>query len=229
MSRHHHASEHDFEPQPGLPEVLPVDERMLWQGTPDWRVLARRGFHWRKFAAYFALLALWRATSALVDGGGIGDAVVAFAWTLPPAALVLGFIVSLAWLVGRTSMYTLTERRLVMRIGIVLSVTFNLPLRRIQGAQVRSNGDGTGDIALTLGSDDRIGALHLWPHMRPWHYTRTQPMLRALSDVQPVARMLADALAGSLEADQRKAAPATVQPQAEPAGAWVAARSAHAT
>ena len=29
-----HVPEHDFEPQPGLPEPLPRDETLLWQGAP---------------------------------------------------------------------------------------------------------------------------------------------------------------------------------------------------
>ena len=37
----------------------------------------------------------------------------------------------LAWLTSRNTVYTITNKRVVMRIGIVLSVTFNLPLRVI--------------------------------------------------------------------------------------------------
>ena len=37
-----------------------------------------------------------------------------------------------AWLSARTTMYTLTNKRVVMRIGIVLTVSFNLPLRAIR-------------------------------------------------------------------------------------------------
>ena len=43
--------EHDDEPQNGLPEALPAGERLLWQGSPDWRVLARHGFHFNAFVA----------------------------------------------------------------------------------------------------------------------------------------------------------------------------------
>ena len=33
---------------------------------------------------------------------------------------------------ARTTLYTLTDRRVVMRIGIVLTVAYNLPLVRIE-------------------------------------------------------------------------------------------------
>ena len=48
--------EHNEEPTPGLPGFLPGDERMLWQGRPDWRGLARTRFHVRKLTVYFGIM-----------------------------------------------------------------------------------------------------------------------------------------------------------------------------
>ena len=48
-----------FEPIRGLPDHLPKGERLLWQGAPDWRLLAIQAFHVRKVAIYFALIAAW--------------------------------------------------------------------------------------------------------------------------------------------------------------------------
>ena len=62
--------EHEFEPQHGLPERLPAGEHLLWQGTPDWRVIARRVFHVNKVAAYFALMLGWRFAVTLNDAPG---------------------------------------------------------------------------------------------------------------------------------------------------------------
>jgi Bacterial PH domain len=197
--------EHEHEPQRGLPQALPPGENLLWQGAPDWRVLARRGFHLRKLALYFGALIAWRMASAVADGAGAAGALAATLWPLPLAALALGIVALLAWLVARTTIYTLTDQRLVMRVGVVLTVTFNLPLRRIDAAQVLAHGDGSGDIALLLNPEDRIGMMHLWPHARPWHFARTQPMLRALPQVAPVAALLSNALAQSLQAGQRNA------------------------
>jgi hypothetical protein len=77
-----------------------------------------------------------------------------------------------------------------MRIGIVLTLTFNLPLRTLETAAMRQGPDGHGDIVLALKGPDHIAWLHLWPHARPWHLTRTQPMLRALPQVAEVATLL---------------------------------------
>ena len=193
-----HVGEHEYEAEPGLPAPLPAGERLLWRGAPDWRLLARRGFHWRKLAAYFGVLIAWRAITMVADGLTLGTALASTLWTVPLAALALGFIALLAWLVASNTVYTLTDRRVVMRVGIVLTVTFNLPLRRIEAARLQTLPGGAGDIALVLNPDDRIGYLHLWPHARPWHFTRTEPMLRALPDAAAVAQLLADALQQSL-------------------------------
>ena len=77
-----------------------------------------------------------------------------------------------------------------MRIGIVLTLTFNLPFKRIAGASLKSQGAGTGDIALALHAEDRIGWFHLWPHQRAWHITKPQPTLRCVPDSQEVGELL---------------------------------------
>jgi Bacterial PH domain len=188
------AREHEFEAEPGLPEPLPKNERLLWQGSPDWRALAVRAFHVRKLIVYFSVILLLRGAVVLSDGGSIADALIAVLWLSPLAVIAVGIAVSLAQLSARTAVYTITDRRVVMRIGIVLTVTFNLPYRSIQNADLRLDGAGrTGDIALQLKAPDRIAYLHLWPHARPWRMARPEPMLRGLSDAPAVAKILSAA------------------------------------
>jgi len=198
-----HVGEHDDEAAPGLPAPLPAGERLLWRGAPDWRVLARCSFHAGKLAAYFGVLIAWRAASSLADGASLGTAAATTLWTVPLAALALGLVALLSWLVATNTVYTLTDRRVVMRVGVVLTVTFNLPLRRIETARLHALKGGAGDIALVLHPADRIGYIHLWPHARPWHFARTEPMLRALPDAAAVAQQLADALRQSLASPVR--------------------------
>jgi len=193
--------EHEFEPQHGLPQALPAGERMLWQGAPDARRLALRVFHLRALALYFAALMAWRGSAAWLDGAGwigTGKAVLLAAAL---AAVAIGLLGGIAWLVARTTVYTLTDRRVVMRIGVVLSVTFNLPLRQLDAVRLRCQADGSGDVALGLASGQRIAYLHLWPHARPWRFTHPEPMLRALPDASAVATQLSDALARAAAAE----------------------------
>ena len=168
----------------------------LWQGSPQTlRLLARQALHLDAVAVYFGGLMLWRGVAALYDGATPGAALWAVAGMLPLVALALGLLGLFAWLIARTSVYTLTNERLVMRIGVVLSITFNLPYRRIASVDLRQRSAYSGDIAVSLSGEDRIAYLHLWPHARPWSLRRTQPMLRGLAQPDEVARVLAQALA----------------------------------
>ncbi|MES2974272.1 MAG: photosynthetic complex putative assembly protein PuhB [Pseudomonadota bacterium] len=189
--------EHEFEAEHGLPEPLPPGERILWQGAPDWRTLAVQVMRVRTLAIYFALMLLWRVSTVLYDGGGVASAALSLAVLLPLSLVALGLLSLMAWLTSRTTVYTLTDRRVVMRVGIVLSVTFNLPYRKIASAGLRANNDGTGDIALTLAQDEQIAYLHLWPHARPWRVKHTEPMLRGIPDAMRVGELLTTAISAA--------------------------------
>lgn len=196
-SGHRHTApgqhEHEFDAAHGLPEPLPPGERILWQGAPHWPTLARRAFHLRKLAAYFGVIVVLRAAFVLSDGGTEVAALTAALWLAPLPLLGLGIVALLARLASRTTVYTITDKRIVMRVGIVLTVAFNLPLARIASAALRLEANGTGDIPLALASNDRIAWLHLWPHARPWCITHPEPMLRSVPHASEVARILAAA------------------------------------
>jgi hypothetical protein len=189
--------EHEFEPVRGLPDTLPEGEHIIWQGAPRWQSIARSAFHAGQLSGYFALMLAARAATVIVDGGSAAEAATAVAWLLPVAVAALAVFVLMGWLVGQTTIYTITNRRVVMRVGIVLTVTFNIPFRVVESAGLHKHGDGTGDIALALSGNDRIAYFHLWPHVRPWHLTKTQPMLRNLADAKDVAALLASAIAAA--------------------------------
>jgi hypothetical protein len=203
--------EHEFEPQYGLPEVLPADERLLWQGSPDWKALARRAFHLRKLALYFLLVVGLRLGVVINDGGGFTEVLRSLAWTLPLAALGLGLVAGVAWLAARNTAYTITDRRVVMRIGIVLTVTFNLPFSHIRAAGMHLEADGTADLPLTLGEQDNIAWLQLWPHVRPWRVGKPEPMLRCVPEGQRVAQILAQAWSDATGQAAGQSLPTTLQ------------------
>ena len=205
--------EHEHEPVHGLPEELPADERVLWQGAPDWRALAIRAFHVRKLVVYFALMLALRGSVVLADGGSALDAIRAVATLAPLALLGIGLTLLIAWLSARSTAYTLTNRRVVMRIGIVLTLTFNLPLKRIAAAEMAPAPRDTGDIALELAGNDRIAWLQLWPHARPWRVAKPQPMLRCVPQGVQVAKLLAQTWSQATGLDvQPIDAPATPLP-----------------
>lgn len=179
-------TEYEHEPIRGLPGDLPPGEVILWQGAPDWRVFARSALHTRWLGLYFALIAAF----ALVSGS-IGGMVAA----LLSAAVVFGLLLGFAAMVARTTVYTVTNRRVVMRIGVALNKCINLPLSAIAAAQLRDHGGGVGDIVLVPGVSHGLGYAVPWPHARPFRLSRPEPMLRAIPEAEAVAHMLARACA----------------------------------
>ena len=182
--------EHEFEAAPGLPEPLPAGEHILWQGSPDWRMLGNDAFHLKTLSIYFALMVGLQAVMSWEPALGITKNLLSLLTSTLLASVALGLLALTAWFSARTTLYTITDKRIIMRVGIVLTLTFNLPLTRIDAAQIKNSKDGKGDIALDLQGPDRIAYLHLWPHARPWHLKQPQPMLRALPEVAQVASLL---------------------------------------
>lgn len=203
-------TEYEDEPIRGLPGYLPPGEEIIWQGAPDWRVLARSAFHTRWIAAYFAALSAYGLATGSLLGAGI---------TVAAGAACLALLALLSWAIARTTVYTLTNRRVVLRIGVALNACFNVPLKLVKGAEFRPLDNGHGDIALAI-DKGRIGYLLLWPHARPWRLRDPEPMLRALPDAEQVAGMLVKARAAVspiAKADAPMAADVAVHAPAQPA------------
>ncbi len=206
MTAHPHG--HDdfaFEPVHGLPEELPKGERILWQGSPAWRSLARSVFHTRKIAFYVALLLIWQGATALHDGAGYGMVAIAILMPLPLALAAIAIPSLLAWWSARTTVYTITNKRVVIRSGIALEVTVNLPLAKIDTAACRLHRDGSGDIPMAFTGGVRVAYLALWPNARPWRLSRPQPMLRCVPEPRAVADLLVRTLIAAQAEDGLKA------------------------
>ncbi len=184
------ATEHDYEPVPGLPGRLPEGERVVWQGRPDARSFARRAMKTRWYVGYFALLAFWAAVAGLHDGRAAGSILFAVGVLGVLGALLLGLCELYAWGVQRTTLYTITNRRVVLRIGVALSVTLNVPFSQIASADRIDFADGTGTLTLALRDGQRFAWLVLWPHARPWRFARPEPALRCIPDADAATRAL---------------------------------------
>ena len=198
---------------PGLPGPLPAGERLLWQGSPSWKALALRTFHGRAIAIYFALLLGWVAVDSIGGGASWGEVSARLAWFVALAVGGLGLVLLFAWLTARTTVYTVTDRRVVLSYGIAMPMSLNLPFARVAAAGVKLFKDGTADIPLQTAGGDKIAYLMLWPHARPWRISRPEPTLRAVPEGARVASALARALAAA--ADQPMPA---VTVQAAPSG-----------
>jgi Bacterial PH domain len=202
--------EYEHEPVKGLPGHLPEGERILWQGAPEWWPLARNVLRVRGVAIYFGLIAAW-AGFVVTRESGLARGLVAAAWVLPVAFAALGILCALAMAMARTTVYTLTDNRLVLRYGVALPMAVNVPFSKVQGVSMRTDADGTGNIAFDIGTKPNIGYLMMWPHARPRYFSHTQPMLRGIRDPQRIADLMSGPLKRSLEAGQ-EIAKASVRP-----------------
>jgi hypothetical protein len=180
------------------PVANPAPERVLWQGRPTWRAILRHVFHLRALSLYFVLILLWQIYSA-VTAGQPGQLLMASTAAFTSLALLcLAILALMAWLIWRTTSYLITDRRVVMRFGVAIPATLDVPLNLVQNASVKIHPDGTGDIALALPADQRIAPLLLWPHVKPWQLNKPEPMLRGIDNPERVASIFASALAASV-------------------------------
>ena len=193
-------------------EHLVKDETVLWQGRPLVAGLARRLFHVRAILGYFAVLAAWNLAAAHADGFRANAALLSAAWVVIPALAAAAVIYAMASVITWTTHYTITDRRVIMQIGVALPIALTLPLKQIGAADVKLNPDGSGDIALSLG-DQKLAYLLIWPHARPWRMKGAQPMLRAIPDVRDVATRLSRALVAVSPGSAAVAMPAAREPE----------------
>jgi hypothetical protein len=184
-------TEYEGEPVKGLPGYLPEGEKLIWQGAPDWRVMARRVFHLRTVIFYFAAIVVIHGASQLYQGVSAGEVLMSAGWQVLLGATAVAILAILARAYARTTVYTLTDKRLVMRTGVALPMMVNIPLEIVTSADLRGFNDGSGDIIFTVDRKKKLSYMMLWPNVRSWHFRRVQPALRSIADVRSVAAALA--------------------------------------
>ena len=200
----------------GVEVPLPDKERLLWQGSPSRNELAIHAYHVRKIAAYFAVLVGISAVMARGEANPMASFLSSAPWLCAGGAIAALFAFVVATLSARTTLYAITERRVVMKIGIALPVVLNIPLNVIDSVEIKQRADGHGDLALRLANKSRVAYAVLWPHARAWRVRYPEPLLRGVPNVQQVASALREALVNSLRAGEQQTANAPSAPRAEP-------------
>jgi hypothetical protein len=185
--------EHEYEPVEGLPEDLPEGESLLWQGKPTLSALATRVFHVWSVAIYFVALISAHAIYRIMQGVPWSELSGTLAWQSALGCSVVGVLYFLARAYSRSTLYTVTDRRVVIRSGVALSLIVNVPLTKVRSAGLKRWRDGTGDILLTPSEGVTFSWILLWPNVRPWHYRTVQPLLRGIEAPEHLAEVLRQA------------------------------------
>ncbi|MEO0542375.1 MAG: photosynthetic complex putative assembly protein PuhB [Pseudomonadota bacterium] len=184
------APDYENEPVPGLPGPLPQGEHIVWQGSPVARRIANQVLKIRWIVGYFVVLTAWLLVSGLYLGRSAESIIMSMLIMMAAGALVGGFLWLIARSVARSTIYTITNRRVIMRYGIILPTAFNLPFSEFEAVDARVRADGSGDIALRFKDDVRLAWLIFWPHVRGFRMARTEPQLTGLEDASVAAEHL---------------------------------------
>ncbi len=186
--------EHEFEPVQGLPQVLPRGEHIVWQGQPEFASLAVGSFHAWKLAAYFAALLVIRAGIQYSDGVAVAEILSNTFGLVMLSGVAIALLLLYSARAASSSIFTITNKRIVIRTGVAVSVTVNLPFKLIEAADLRLRKDGSGDIALGIDRRERASYVLLWPMVKPFRWLSVRPVLRGIPDAESVAALLAAAL-----------------------------------
>jgi hypothetical protein len=184
-----------FEKIRGLPADLPRGEQLLWQGAPTFKSLAIHTYYVRLVALYFGALVLWRIGVGIGAGNSVGAVALSCVWLAGLGSVAAGVLTLLAYLSSRTTVYSITSARVILRHGIAVPVTVNIPFTLLEAANLAVRKNGNGDIAFKLRKDQRLGYLVTWPHLRPGYITHPQPSFRSLPEAQAAASLLGEAVA----------------------------------
>jgi hypothetical protein len=185
----------EFEPSPGIPAPLPQGEQLLWQGRPDWKRLAISAYHVRKVALYFVALVIWRIASGVREGHQPAAVLLSCAWILCLGAVACGVLSLLAYLSARMAVYSITSERVLLRHGIAVPMTVNVPYSLIESAALKADSKGGGDVVMSISASQRLGYIITWPYLRPGRITRPELSFRALDNPAAAAEVLARAVA----------------------------------
>ncbi|MEO1787496.1 MAG: photosynthetic complex putative assembly protein PuhB [Pseudomonadota bacterium] len=188
------------EPVRGLPELLPAGERILWQGSPAPWAFAIHVFHIRFVLAYLVIMLSWRLASNAATGTPSDELVGIAVSGAMLGALGLLIVIGLAWATAKSALFTLTQKRVVLRYGVAIRKYVNLPFAQLASADLRLHRKGAdgghGDIAITPTKAGKgVGYIYLWPVARPLQISRPQPSMRSVPDAASVAKRIADAAA----------------------------------
>jgi hypothetical protein len=197
---------------------LPDGEYIVWQGIPDEKALARRVFYSIHISIYLATMVAAHTSYLIMRGDSLADWSGMLILQCGAALIVLALISGLAKLYQKSTIYTLTNERLVILTGAAFSVIIHIPVNKVQAADLREFRDGTGDISVTVASDEKLYWLLLWPSVRSWWSRPVRPLLRNLKDPRLAAEALAKVARARCDVTLGEGAPQGLERDRTPGG-----------
>ena len=178
-----------FETPKNILDVIPDGESILWKGRPSlW------GFSWNLFGLKWITLYLSMLSIVSVARFFASDFYTAFYVDFLPFFLSGIFasiiLIGLAATQTYSTVYIITENRVIIKTGAALSFLISMPFKKIKEVNLQKRGASIGTISFELLSEKRVPYISCWPSVRPWKFKRTQPAFSCIGSVDEVATIL---------------------------------------
>ena len=178
-----------FEAPKNILDAIPNGESILWKGRPSlW------GFSWNLFGLKWITLYLSMLSIVSVARFFASDFYTAFYVDCLPFFLSGIFasiiLIDLAATQTYSTVYIITENRVIIKTGAALSFLISMPFKKIKEVNLQKRGASIGTISFELLSEKRVPYISCWPSVRPWKFKRTQPAFSCIGSVDEVATIL---------------------------------------
>ena len=178
-----------FEAPKNILDAIPNGESILWKGRPSlW------GFSWNLFGLKWITLYLSILSIVSVARFFASDFYTAFYVDFLPFFLSGIFasiiLIGLAATQTYSTVYIITENRVIIKTGAALSFLISMPFKKIKEVNLQKRGASIGTISVELLSEKRVPYISCWPSVRPWKFKRTQPAFSCIGSVDEVATIL---------------------------------------
>jgi len=178
-----------FEAPKNILDAIPNGESILWKGRPSlW------GFSWNLFGLKWITLYLSMLSIVSVARFFASDFYTAFYVDFLPFFLSGIFasiiLIGLAATQTYSTVYIITENRVIIKTGAALSFLISMPFKKIKEVNLQKRGASIGTISFELLSEKRVPYISCWPSVRPWKFKRTQPAFSCIGSVDKVATIL---------------------------------------
>ena len=178
-----------FEVHKNILDAIPEGESILWKGKPSFWGFSWYFFGLKLLAFYLIILSVVFAARLTVT-----DFFTAFIVDFLPfllSGILTSFILmALAKIQSQSSVYIITENRVIIKSGAALSFLISMPFKKIKAVNLQKRKGSLGTISFELNSGKRVPYISCWPSVRPWRFKKTEPAFSCIENVDEVATIL---------------------------------------
>ena len=178
-----------FEVHKNILDAIPEGESILWKGKPSFWGFSWYFFGLKLLAFYLIILSVVFAARLTVTDFFTAF-VVDFLPFLLSGILTSIILMALAKIQSQSSVYIITENRVIIKSGAALSFLISMPFKKIKAVNLQKRKGSLGTISFELNSGKRVPYISCWPSVRPWRFKKTEPAFSCIENVDEVATIL---------------------------------------